>query len=101
MINIDAIAKTVAEKIVAKVDANTADYAEDFDTDNLIDQAVEDVCEGTPLNPEDLFDVVAGHREVEMAIQGARIIVQDWVSDQELWKDGPMKVYGLKQADFV
>lgn len=102
MIDTNAIARTVAERIVAMVDANTADYAEDFDEVNVVDQAIEYVIEGTPIPAHSaLFETIAEHRDVKMAIEGAWIIIKDYVSDQKLWKDGPAKAYGERQSDFV
>lgn len=98
-LNIDEIAKKVAQCMIGRIDANMDTYAEGFDEGDLIDTCLDEVLEGNIKHW--LYEKVSGHPEVEAAISACEDNIRDWKSDQDLWKDGPMKAYGLKESDFV
>ena len=104
--DINAIARTVASKMMNDVEANTADYAEQFDKGDLIERNLEETLEDMPsLNFEAIYLMVENHPEITLALHTASFTIKDWISDQEIWGDGSyaaqQKAVGISNKDFI
>jgi hypothetical protein len=109
-INLNEIAKTVSKRMYAMVDTNVEDYAEDFNEDQLVEQAFEYVVEGTDFDWKDydkVLSLVESHREVRMALVLAKEQVEgfkeEWQAMMGEYGDGSMyskmRALGVSYSD--
>ena len=95
--DMDNIAKMVANRIVAIVDANPDGFVEELDEGELLETAIQYVCEGTDITEEidELYDKLDGNREIEAAFAKAREIIEFWESNTNEYEPG------FRQRDFI
>ncbi len=85
LFNISKIADYVSTRIVAKVEANWADYAENgIDEDALVNDMIQD-----DINPdlpfyEDLVEALLASPEVQTAFSHLRVFIKEQIRDFEI-----------------
>jgi hypothetical protein len=105
LVNVEEIAEVVANRVLNKIDANTADFVmNDFDFRDddavwgqIVEQELESITEGMDFTKECWYNILEALLEssnLKMAFETAKIIAKDWESDQvqaEEFAYGPWK----------